>query len=188
VRKDHTLMDRHCYPFGKSGHAHSTAYFKVPIVVHIWPPYICFSSANKNWGRTEVSILENSGTGTIGRHNKSSNWLRSAWVPKEPASTHVRALIVRVSSLLSKGESHGSLFNLAGTGATMTIPRYVNEVISDIRGIKRGWYAMDDDGKPSSGPFSSHKECLSRGTQLTTKSSSSKFTSTAPLKRLFWLK
>jgi hypothetical protein len=46
----------------------------------------------------------------------------------------------------------------------MTIPRYVNEVISDVRGIKPGWYATDDYGKLSSGPFSSHKECLSRGT------------------------
>jgi hypothetical protein len=71
------------------------------------------------------------------------------------------------------------LFNLAGTGATMTIPRYVNEVISDVRSIKPGWYAMDDDGKLSSGPFSSHEECLSRGTQPTNESSPSKFASTA---------
>ena len=45
----------------------------------------------------------------------------------------------------------------------MTIPRYVNEVISDVRGIKPGWYATGDYGKLSSGPSSSHKECLSRG-------------------------
>ena len=35
----------------------------------------------------------------------------------------------------------------------MTIPRYVNEVISDVRGIKPGWYAMDDVGNLSTGPF-----------------------------------
>ena len=70
----------------------------------------------------------------------------------------------------------------------MIIPRYVNEVVSDVRGIKRGWYTMDDDGKHSSGPFSSHKECLSKGTQLTTKLGRSKFRSVAPLKQLFWLK
>jgi len=47
----------------------------------------------------------------------------------------------------------------------MTLPHYINENKSDIRGIKSGWYAMDDDGKLSSGPFSSREECLSRGPQ-----------------------
>jgi hypothetical protein len=47
----------------------------------------------------------------------------------------------------------------------MTIPHYINEDRSEMRGIKPGWYAMDDAGKLSSGPFSSREECLSRGTQ-----------------------
>jgi hypothetical protein len=47
----------------------------------------------------------------------------------------------------------------------MTVPHYVNENKSDIRGIKPGWYAMDDAGKICSGPFSSREECLSRGTE-----------------------
>jgi hypothetical protein len=42
----------------------------------------------------------------------------------------------------------------------MTIPHYVNEHQSDIRSIKVGWYAMDNKGKLSSGPFSSYEECL----------------------------
>ena len=42
----------------------------------------------------------------------------------------------------------------------MTIAHYINENKSDMRGIKCGWYAMEDDGKLSSGPFSSHEECL----------------------------
>jgi len=42
----------------------------------------------------------------------------------------------------------------------MAIPQYVNEHSSDIRGIKPGWYAMEDDGRLSSGPFSSRQECL----------------------------
>ncbi|MGB9044370.1 MAG: phasin family protein [Pseudolabrys sp.] len=45
----------------------------------------------------------------------------------------------------------------------MTIPHYINEDRSEMRGIKPGWYAMDDAGKLSSGPFCSHEECLSRG-------------------------
>jgi hypothetical protein len=63
---------------------------------------------------------------------------------------------------------------LLHTGATMTIPYYINEDRSEMRGIKPGWYAMDDAGKLSSGPFFSHEECLSRGTQLTNESSPAK--------------
>jgi hypothetical protein len=44
----------------------------------------------------------------------------------------------------------------------MTVPYYISEDKSDMRGIKRGWYAMEDDGDLSSGPFSSHEECASR--------------------------
>ena len=36
----------------------------------------------------------------------------------------------------------------------MTVPYYVNEHQSDIRAIKSGWYAMENNGKLSSGPFS----------------------------------
>jgi hypothetical protein len=42
----------------------------------------------------------------------------------------------------------------------MSIPHYINEDKSDMRGIKPGWYAMEDNGKLSSGPFSSRHECL----------------------------
>jgi hypothetical protein len=35
----------------------------------------------------------------------------------------------------------------------MTVPRY-------MRGIKHGWYAIEDDGNLSSGPFPSFEECL----------------------------
>jgi hypothetical protein len=47
----------------------------------------------------------------------------------------------------------------------MSIPHYINEDKSDMRGIKPGWYAMEDNGKLSSGPFSSRHECLSADTQ-----------------------
>ena len=50
----------------------------------------------------------------------------------------------------------------------MSIPHYVNENKSDMRGIKPGWYAMEDDGKLSSGPFSSREECLKTGAVTTT--------------------
>ena len=31
-----------------------------------------------------------------------------------------------------------------------------------MRGIKPGWYAIEDDGNLSSGPFSSREECVNR--------------------------
>jgi hypothetical protein len=43
--------------------------------------------------------------------------------------------------------------------ATMIIPHFVNEILAEMRRIKPGWYAMDDGGKLSSGPFCSHEEC-----------------------------
>ena len=49
----------------------------------------------------------------------------------------------------------------------MTVPHYINEDRSEMRGIKPGWYAMDDGSKLKSGPFSSHEECLNRSTQPT---------------------
>ena len=54
----------------------------------------------------------------------------------------------------------------------MTVPHYINEDRSEMRGIKPGWYAMDDAGKLKSGPFSSHEECLNRSTQPKHKSRS----------------
>jgi hypothetical protein len=46
--------------------------------------------------------------------------------------------------------------------AIMTVPHYINEGKSDI-----GWYAIEDDGNLSSGPFSSHEECIKRINQPT---------------------
>jgi hypothetical protein len=56
----------------------------------------------------------------------------------------------------------------------MAIPHYVNENKSDMWSIKPGWYAMDEDGSLSSGPFSSREECLNRGTQPTDGATSAK--------------
>jgi hypothetical protein len=68
---------------------------------------------------------------------------------------------------------------LIRTGTTMTIPHYINEDRSEMRGIKSGWYAMDTNGKLSLGPCSSREECLSRGTQPINESILSEFSSTA---------
>ena len=56
----------------------------------------------------------------------------------------------------------------------MSIPQYINEDKSEMRGIKPGWYAMEDDGSLSSGPFSSRPECVSVDTEETNGSMPSK--------------
>jgi hypothetical protein len=50
------------------------------------------------------------------------------------------------------------------------IPYRINEDQSDMRGVKEGWYAMDQEGKLTLGPFSSRDDCLiclKRAAQLT---------------------
>ena len=56
----------------------------------------------------------------------------------------------------------------------MTVPHYISEGKSDMRGIKPGWYAIEDDGNLSSGPFSSHEECIKRINQPTNGTGASK--------------
>ena len=41
-------------------------------------------------------------------------------------------------------------------------PHYINELQSDLRGIKEGWYAIDERGNLLSGPFSNRENCLTR--------------------------
>jgi hypothetical protein len=47
----------------------------------------------------------------------------------------------------------------------MPVPYYISENQSDMRGIKHGWYAMEDDGKLSSGPFASSADCVAKISQ-----------------------
>jgi hypothetical protein len=54
----------------------------------------------------------------------------------------------------------GELGHLEMTAVDYFVPYYINEQQSEIRGIKRGWYTMDERGKLSSGPFLSPSECL----------------------------
>ena len=49
----------------------------------------------------------------------------------------------------------------------MTVPYYISEGKSDMRGIKQGWYAIEDDGSLSSGPFPGFEECVTKISQPT---------------------
>ena len=40
------------------------------------------------------------------------------------------------------------------------IPRLINDVESDRRAVKNGWYAINETGKLRSGPFSNRSACL----------------------------
>ena len=44
----------------------------------------------------------------------------------------------------------------------MTVPHYVSENNSDIRGIKAGWYAIDNIGNLVAGPFVSREICVEK--------------------------
>jgi hypothetical protein len=44
----------------------------------------------------------------------------------------------------------------------VTAPHYIGEAKSDMRSIKSGWYAIESDGRLSSGPFPSFEECVTR--------------------------
>jgi hypothetical protein len=47
----------------------------------------------------------------------------------------------------------------------MSVPYYISENRFDMRGIKHGWYAIEDDGNLSSGPFPSFEVCVTKISQ-----------------------
>lgn len=61
----------------------------------------------------------------------------------------------------------------------MAIPHYINECQSDLRGVKEGWYAIDEHGNLLFGPFSNQETCLTRISQSVSWSTS--FDSRRPL-------
>jgi hypothetical protein len=50
------------------------------------------------------------------------------------------------------------------------IPHFINERESDLRGVKEGWYALDEHGSLLSGPFSNQESCLTRISQSVKRS------------------
>jgi len=40
-------------------------------------------------------------------------------------------------------------------------PRHINELESDRRGVKDGWYSINGFGKLGCGPFENREDCLS---------------------------
>ena len=55
------------------------------------------------------------------------------------------------------------LGHLEMTTVDYFVPYYINEQQSEIRGIKRGWYTMDERGELCSGPFLSPKRMPQKG-------------------------
>jgi hypothetical protein len=60
------------------------------------------------------------------------------------------------------------LMTAAHWSTTVTAPHYISDDKSDVRGIKSGWYAIEDDGNRSSEAFpaarNASRESLSRRT------------------------
>ena len=44
-------------------------------------------------------------------------------------------------------------------------PHYINELQSDLRRVKEGWYTIDKRGNLLSGPFNNREICLTRISQ-----------------------
>ena len=42
------------------------------------------------------------------------------------------------------------------------IPHQVNERESEMRAIKEGWYAMDENGKLTLGPYFTREDCANK--------------------------
>jgi hypothetical protein len=61
----------------------------------------------------------------------------------------------------------------------MAVPHFINDDRSEMRGIKPGWYAVEDDGNLSSGPFPSRAQCLIRLSPPTNDTSPSELRSPA---------
>ena len=40
-------------------------------------------------------------------------------------------------------------------------PRHINELQSDRRGVKDGWYSINESDKLGCGPFENREDCLS---------------------------
>ena len=94
----------------------------------------------------EVSVLPIGSTRAVGRHSTCNNDLG-----------------------LGKNFANAQAWSMTAAhwSTTVTAPHYISENKSDMRGIKSGWYAIEDDGNLSSGPFSSREQCVNRITQPT---------------------
>jgi hypothetical protein len=83
-----------------------------------------------------------------------------------PTAPTFRALSARVLSFSGAHRANPQGVLVRGeAGATdrsitMPIPHFINDDRSEMRGIKPGWYGIDDDGNLSAGPFSSREQCL----------------------------
>jgi hypothetical protein len=121
----------------------------------------CLRAAQKR-RRTEVAVWSSGSDGAVGGHNDFQNRVAFGSGGHDHRLPDFRACL-RHGSVLLKGQSHAS------SRATMTVPYCISEDQCDMRGIKPGWY----EGELSSGPFSSHEECLSRTTQPTNGSTPS---------------
>jgi hypothetical protein len=46
-----------------------------------------------------------------------------------------------------------------GARRASAVPHFISEDKSDIRGIKSGWYAMNNDGNLVGGPLATYEKC-----------------------------
>jgi hypothetical protein len=69
-------------------------------------------------------------------------------------SRHCRPIMQRCSTNAERVPSKGNSF------MKTLVPRHINDVESDRRAVKNGWYAINETGELRSGPFSNRPECV----------------------------
>src|SRR4029078_5477744 len=76
----------------------------------------------------------------------------------------------KTKSARCAGSAHpdGEFPLVIGAVRPMTDLHYINELHSDVRGVKEGWYAIDERGNLLLGPFSNRENCLTGISQLGT--------------------
>jgi hypothetical protein len=67
--------------------------------------------------------------------------------------------------------------------APRTVPYYIDEDKSDMRGIKSGWYAIDECGNLVFGPFDTYDQCVERDIRPTYLMSAQSLRRENPIRR-----
>jgi len=53
-----------------------------------------------------------------------------------------------------------------GFHSSRLFPRYVDETQSRMRGLEVAWYAVDNEGAVTAGPYPNRAECIARISQI----------------------
>ena len=85
--------------------------------------------------------------------------VRSRASVQNPGACHEHLDRYGITALIGSGRSLSRLF-----------PLYVDETQSRMRGLKVAWYAVDNEGAITAGPYPNRDECIARISQIPERS------------------